>query len=53
MRQGWLGILVAARRGWAAAGAVGVGTRCEHIAIMERRGLEKERAKGVVEPENS
>ena len=40
-------------RGWAAAGAVAVGTLCKHIAIMERRGLEKERAKGGVEPEDS
>ena len=40
-------------RGWAAAGAVAVGTLCKHIAIMERRGLEKERAKGGVEAENS
>ena len=40
-------------RGWAAAGAVAVGTLCKHIAILERRGLEKERAKGGVEPENS
>ena len=53
MRQGWVGILVGARRGWAAAGAVAVGTLCKHIAIMARRGLEKERPKGVVEPENS
>ena len=44
------------RRGFvagSAAGAVAVGTLCKHIAIMERRGLEKERAKGGVEVENS
>jgi glycosyltransferase involved in cell wall biosynthesis len=40
-------------RGWAAAGAVAVGTLSKHIVIMERRGLEKERANGGVEPENS
>jgi glycosyltransferase involved in cell wall biosynthesis len=40
-------------RGWATAGAVAVWSLSKHIAIMERRALERERAKGVDESEDS
>ncbi|MDG2021184.1 MAG: glycosyltransferase family 2 protein [Phycisphaerales bacterium] len=44
-RDGW--------RGWVAAGAVGVGTLSKHLVIMERRGLERERAKSADESRDS
>ena len=40
-------------RGWVAAGAWAAGALSKHIAIMERRGLERERAKGADESEDS